>query len=147
VELPDGRAVLLDEACGPGFALLGWQCDPLAQLSAAQRTRWLDLGARALMVVRARSGAAPGRPVMAGTATTVVQDLENMLSVWFQRSGATLLVLRPDRYVAALGSPQDFGAQCEDLLARFCPPAEVPADTAPSADARGGTALPPLQPA
>lgn len=131
VELPQslgGRAVQLDEACGPGFALLGWQCDPFAQLPAAQRARWEALGARALMVVRARSGSAPGRPITAGPATTVVQDLENLLSVWFQRSGATLLVLRPDRYVAALGTPQDFAAQCEDLLARFGPPADVPVD-------------------
>jgi len=145
VELPDGRAVLLDEACGHGFALLGWQCDPLAQLSPAQRARWQALGARALMVVRARSGAAPGQPITAGATTTVVQDLENALSGWFQRSGATLLLLRPDRYVAALGNAQDFAAQCEDLLARFGPPADVLAGT--PAEATGTPALPHLQPA
>ncbi len=147
VELPDGRAVMLDDACGEGFALLGWQCDPLAQLPAAQRARWQALGTRALMVVRARSGAAPGQPITAGAATTVVQDLENVLSVWFQRSGAMLLLLRPDRYVAALGNPRDFAAQCDDLLARFGPPAESQDDTAPAAEARDGTAIPSLQPA
>ena len=147
VELPDGRAVMLDDACGQGFALLGWQCDPLAHFNAAQRARWQALGARALMVVRARSGAAPGQPITAGTATTVVQDLENVLSVWFQRSGATLLLLRPDRYVAALGTAQNFAAQCDDLLVRFGPPAERQDNTAPSTDARDGTAIPSLQPA
>ena len=129
VELPDGRAVMLDEACGPGFALLGWQCDPLAQLPPAQRARWQALGARSLMVVRARSGAAPGRQITTGTATTVVQDLENVLSVWFLRSGAALAGLRPDRYVAALGTVQDFTRQCEDLLARFGPSSEALAGT------------------
>ena len=77
----------------------------------------------------------------------MVQDLENVLSVWFQRSGATLLLLRPDRYVAALGTAQNFAAQCDDLLVRFGPPAEPQDATAPSTDARDGTAIPSLQPA
>lgn len=102
VELPDGTQVRFDEACGPWFAVVGWQIDPQAHLSAELRAQWQALGARFLMVARARSGAAPGLAVRCDSDTVVVQDLENLLSVWFERSKCNVLVLRPDRYVATL---------------------------------------------
>lgn len=117
VELPDGAQVRFDDACGPWFALVGWQVDPQAHLSAGQREQWQALGARFVMVVRARSGAAPGQAVRCDSGTVVVQDLENLLSVWFERSKCNVLVLRPDRYVAGLCEAADSGNVSRSLLA------------------------------
>lgn len=119
VELPYGSAVKLDQACGPGFALIGWSTDPLAPLPAATRAAWTQLGARSLMVVRARSSAGPGQAIRCDSGTLVLQDLENELAGWFLRSGCAIAVLRPDRYVACLCQPDDFAALSQAFLHRF----------------------------
>ncbi|MEZ5652486.1 MAG: bifunctional 3-(3-hydroxy-phenyl)propionate/3-hydroxycinnamic acid hydroxylase [Burkholderiaceae bacterium] len=116
VETADGRALKLDDACGPWFALVGWKCDPLAQLPEEQRARWARMGARSLMVVRARSGPAPGVLQTCDTGTSVVQDIENVLSFWFEGKRAQVAIVRPDRYVGALTSAVDFARASRTFL-------------------------------
>ena len=119
IETADGSRRPLDDVCGPWFALIGWQTDPLAHLPGDQRERWLAQGARSLMVVRARSGPGPGRAITAGPGTVVVQDVENVLSFWFERSDARVAIVRPDRYVAALAPAAGLAAASRSLLDRF----------------------------
>ncbi len=127
VELPDGRTVRLDDACGPGLCLVGWNTDPWLLLDDAQRARWRRLGAASLMVVRSRSGAGPGRPVCSTTSTVVVQDVENLLSGWFLRGGGDVVLLRPDRYVAAVCRGTEIALLGEKFLDRFSV-AQAPCD-------------------
>ena len=119
VELPDGQAVRFDDACGPWFAVVGWQRDPQQHLSEEVRARWRALGARFVIAVRARSGDGPGIPHATGTDTVVVQDIENLLSPWFSSSGADILVMRPDRYVALLCNAADLESTSRRFLDRF----------------------------
>ena len=119
VELPDGQAARFDAACGPWFAVIGWQTDPQNSLSAAERERWRALGARFVMAVRARSGATPDQPVTTGSDTLVVQDIENLLSVWFESRRVNTLVMRPDRYVAILCDNADLESRSNEFLTRF----------------------------
>ncbi len=116
VELPDGETRRLDDACGPWFALVGWKTDPLALLSPPERERWRRMGARSLMVVRARSAVSPGVTQTCDTGTVVVQDIENALSFWFEGRGCQVAVLRPDRYVGVLTNAPDFAVASRRFL-------------------------------
>ncbi|MEZ5658017.1 MAG: bifunctional 3-(3-hydroxy-phenyl)propionate/3-hydroxycinnamic acid hydroxylase [Burkholderiaceae bacterium] len=131
VELADGSAQRLDDACGPWFALIGWKTDPLAQLPEDLRERWRRMGARSLMVVRARSGPAPGVVQRCDTGTQVVQDIENALSFWFEGKDARIAIVRPDRYVGALVTAADFAHASRSFLemAQAGPQATQPVDT------------------
>jgi len=123
VELPDGTAVRFDDACGPWFAVVGWQRDPQCHLPEETRKRWRALGARFVMAVRARSADGPGVPIETGTDTVVIQDIENLLSPWFSSAHTDMLVMRPDRYIAILCDAAELAAQSKHFLDRFGQPA------------------------
>lgn len=111
----DGAALRFDDACGPWFAIVGWQTDPRAHLDAAAVAHWRSLGARFVTVTRARGAHAPASDPDGDYV--VVQDIENELSYWFEDAGAEVAVVRPDRYVAALCTADRLAAVGEALLA------------------------------
>lgn len=89
----DGREVRLDDALGPGFAVLGMGVDPRAVMRGAL---WGELGARFLRVVPAGAAGAAG----AGAGGEgVIEDVDGRLRGWFERYRARVVVIRPDRYV------------------------------------------------
>ncbi|HYF20262.1 MAG TPA: bifunctional 3-(3-hydroxy-phenyl)propionate/3-hydroxycinnamic acid hydroxylase [Ramlibacter sp.] len=125
VEAADGAAIKLDEALGPGFALLTWQKELVATGSPALRRNLSRLGAAAVTAARGKSVQAMRIKAAAPEGVRVVEDYENALHFWFQRTGADWVLLRPDRYVAALGTAADL----EPAVERFCT-AFVPAAAA-----------------
>jgi len=119
IEMPDGSRCKLDEACGQWFALIGWKTDPMAHLPSELREQWCALGATSLMAVRARSSRSPHLPITTDTDTVVVQDIENKLSFWFERTGCNVAILRPDRYVAALTPALEIASASRSLFDRY----------------------------
>lgn len=104
VELSSGESAPLDDVLGPWFAVLGFETDPAAGLSARSR-KFLDgLDARFVMVVKSRTAPAAVERIDRDPATVVVQDVEGHLTRWFERRDRVVL-LRPDRYVAAVAQP------------------------------------------
>lgn len=101
VEDSDGRRRKLDDVLGPWFAVVGWQVDPQAALSADDRRFWQSLGARFVQVNRSRSGAARAARVQAAGGTYCVEDVDGQLADWFAAHRGALVVVRPDRCVAA----------------------------------------------
>lgn len=118
VEDAAGQRRKLDDVLGPWFAVIGWRLDPQAALSPQDRATWLALGVRFVCIDRARSAAAPGAvtPMTAGTVR--VEDIDNHFEDWMtSHPGGAIVVLRPDRYIAAqcraeqlAGVTQRFGA-------------------------------------
>ncbi|HEY1823646.1 MAG TPA: bifunctional 3-(3-hydroxy-phenyl)propionate/3-hydroxycinnamic acid hydroxylase [Trebonia sp.] len=110
VETADGERVLLDDALGSSFALLGLHVDPASGLSAEAAGWWRDLGARPVQVLAARGAPGPdpgGRRKRPGGPDdgwrTVVEDVDGAFRDWLlRRPGDNVIVLRPDRYVAAI---------------------------------------------
>ncbi len=129
VEAADGGVKRLDDVLGPGFALLCWQ-DDLAARDAAVPDLLARLGARAVVAARSRSVQAMALAARTGPGAEAVQDHENALHFWFQRTGADWVLLRPDRYVGALGVSGDLAAQLERYCAEFAAPA-APAGAIP----------------
>ncbi|MEO8057016.1 MAG: bifunctional 3-(3-hydroxy-phenyl)propionate/3-hydroxycinnamic acid hydroxylase [Burkholderiales bacterium] len=101
VEDATGTRRKLDDVLGPWFSVIGWQTDPQAALSDADRAFWRDLGARFVQINRARSGDRPGTRRLAANGTACVEDIDNQLADWFAANPGPVLVLRPDRYIAA----------------------------------------------
>jgi 3-(3-hydroxy-phenyl)propionate hydroxylase len=122
----DGADMRFDDACGPWFAIVGWQNDPREQLPRDVLDRWRALGARFVTVVRSRDAGIPPSDPAGGYV--VVQDTENVLSYWFEGAGGDVAVVRPDRYVAAFCRSDALAGVGEALLTGALPPrAAVPA--------------------
>ncbi|MCK8787393.1 bifunctional 3-(3-hydroxy-phenyl)propionate/3-hydroxycinnamic acid hydroxylase [Roseomonas sp. NAR14] len=92
---PDGTRMLLDEALGPGFALLVRTADPQSAFARLDQPVWAALGARrvALLPEGTTGGEAPDGSFVA------VHEVTPLLAGQLPPDQAVLL--RPDRYVAA----------------------------------------------
>jgi 3-(3-hydroxy-phenyl)propionate hydroxylase len=106
----DRRRQRLDDVIGSWFAVIGIFLDPAAHLRPQSRAWWDALGARFVRVVRSRSGA---RPSVAGelvpldvdveASGVVTEDVDGAFRDWIlAHPNQEIIVLRPDRYVAAV---------------------------------------------
>jgi 3-(3-hydroxy-phenyl)propionate hydroxylase len=98
-----GRECLLDDAIGPWFALLSWGVDPNLVIDEEARRIWQRLGAQSF-VVRPPAELRHACGDMQGTLA--LGDVSGRLKNWFDSSTGSIVVLRPDRFVAAIASPQ-----------------------------------------
>lgn len=125
----EGHQVLLDEVIGNRFAVIGWGTNPLWGLSEAQRQWWQALGTCFMQVV-------PDVQMHAETAPIPdvqrVGDIDNRIRHWFARWPASVAILRPDRFVAALCLPQTMGeatGQMQQVLFAHAPQPDASAAT------------------
>ena len=126
VETTEGRRrTMLDDVLGPWFAVIGVHVDPTASLDADSMRWWSALGARFFHVLAARSGPHPTRPAPPGQAASApasgsvtLEDVNGEFRDWLlARPHAEIVVLRPDRYVAAVCDRASFGAATSTLRA------------------------------
>ncbi len=129
VELADGNTVKLDDAIGPGFALLGWRCDPLEGVAPDVRAGLAKLDCHVLKAVRMRSGHGTRQRPPVPEGVSLLEDTENALHFWFQGAQADWVLIRPDRYVAAIGRSADAPERLQQFVRTFVP--------APSSATRG----------
>jgi 3-(3-hydroxy-phenyl)propionate hydroxylase len=119
VETATRTVVKLDDVLGPWFALVGVHLDPTLALDADSLAWWQALGARFVHVVAPRSGPLPAgqlahEPDSGGSeapTTTRVEDIDGAFRDWLlAHRGGEIIVLRPDRYVAAITDRTQLGA-------------------------------------
>tara|TARA_R100001143_G_C3358063_1_gene133789 strand:+ start:2338 stop:4041 length:1704 start_codon:yes stop_codon:yes gene_type:complete len=122
VQTEQGSHTLLDDVIGPGFAIIAWGVDPTWELTNAQINAWQALGATFIQVIPANQ-MANEREV----ADNVVRvgDLENCLKDWFGRYPASIVVVRPDRFVGAVAIPQTIGQISDRYLEVLKTPAAL----------------------
>ena len=106
VSTVEGQNRRLDDAIGLNFAILSWGCDPQVHLSQEMRRWWGELGAAFVAVVPRTQLQSFGGDVTAGTM--LLGDATGAFHEWFaaQDSDGSIVVLRPDRVVAAIVAPQ-----------------------------------------
>ena len=108
--------VLLDDVTGPWFSVLSWNNDPFTVLGD-EAERWLALGAK-LIALRPQSQL--NWTVGDHEEVTVVGDSTGALKQWFDVRSASVVFLRPDRFVAgaciAQNAPEVSGALFDDAL-------------------------------
>ncbi|MEO8297252.1 MAG: bifunctional 3-(3-hydroxy-phenyl)propionate/3-hydroxycinnamic acid hydroxylase [Burkholderiales bacterium] len=118
VEDAEGRRLRLDEVLGPWFALLGHRVNPLEHLSADTRRRWQALQTRFIQVNRSRSGYGRGQPLRV-EGLTCIEDVDNRLEPWFRQARESIVLVRPDRFVAAVVSPSRLEEVMSQLISRI----------------------------
>lgn len=99
----DGQTRLLDDVIGLNFAVIAWGTDPTFGLTPEARAVWERLGARFITAKPAVQMAHTGD---AREGVICVGDLGNRLKDWFARWPLSVVIVRPDRFVGALCSPQ-----------------------------------------
>ena len=97
VRTVDGRDVPLDDVIGPNFALLARGHDAVARLDRIDSPVWSTL--RAVRIAVLPAGAAVHGSAMSGT--TIVSEVGDQLVDAMTPYGDSVLLLRPDHYVAA----------------------------------------------
>ena len=107
-----GATVLLDEVIGENFAFIAWGCDPTWGLTTAQIAQWKTLGTRFIQVLPDVQLRAPSD---AGNDVIRVGDSSGRLREWFARGSSSIALLRPDRFLAGLATPQTLGKACNEL--------------------------------
>lgn len=105
----NGRTAKLDDVLGLRFALIGFDCDPAKDLDEAAAQALDEMGAKVVRVIESRAGEVHHRRPARWPDTTVVEDVANELRPWFHQRGADVVLLRPDRYVAAVGTSASIG--------------------------------------
>ena len=115
--LPDGRVVPLDDALGPGFALVAYACNPADVLDPDLLARFTELGGRLVLV-------APSHPDSELDLTGCVHDHTDALQKWFADHAMQVALVRPDRYLFGGGTAAQMPALMQQLLAMLLVPSK-----------------------
>jgi 3-(3-hydroxy-phenyl)propionate hydroxylase len=116
VRLPTGSSLRLDEILGLGFAIVALNIDPCSCLAAPALTFWDSLPTRFIKVISPECS----YELQAETATqriTSIVDSEGLLTTWFAQQPGHIAIVRPDRYIFGLCTPQTFPAATHRLQA------------------------------
>jgi 3-(3-hydroxy-phenyl)propionate hydroxylase len=128
VQLADGNRVKLDDAVGRGFAVLGLTSDPADSLSPATRARVNALGANLFRVTAPPSARRHGFRVSSSgssgsSSSTELFDVDGAFrDLTLERRQDEVIVLRPDRYVAAVCRADEL----DRVMSRLCDGMAVP---------------------
>lgn len=114
----EGKPCKLDDALGPRFAILALNFDVQDCLTARNQAFLQKIGAGLFTVMPSRS---PKHRWPANAHTTVLEDRQGKFRDWrLQNPQWEFIVLRPDRYVAAVGSRDRARALLDQLEALMC---------------------------
>ncbi|POR51130.1 3-hydroxyphenylpropionate hydroxylase [Paraburkholderia eburnea] len=116
VRLSDGRVVRLDDAIGLGFAVLAWGADPTFGLTPQARALWEQLGAR-FIVAKPDVQLDYADDVPEGVLA--LGDVQGRLKDWFSRLPQSVVLLRPDRFVAGVCTPQQVSGAIVELAGKL----------------------------
>ena len=117
VELVSGEQVLLDEIIGNDFAILAWGVDPQWGLSETSLQQWKKLGVKFIQVLPAVQLQNENRKQYDGVIC--VGDIGTDIRTWFGRTNDSMVILRPDRFVAALAIPQSVDQISQALFSKL----------------------------
>ncbi|EOR10537.1 bifunctional 3-(3-hydroxy-phenyl)propionate/3-hydroxycinnamic acid hydroxylase [Acinetobacter tandoii] len=117
IELVSGEQVLLDEIIGNDFAILAWGVDPQWGLSETSLQQWKKLGVKFIQVLPAVQLQNEKRKQYDGVIC--VGDIGTDIRTWFGRTNDSMVILRPDRFVAALAIPQSVDQISQALFSKL----------------------------
>jgi 3-(3-hydroxy-phenyl)propionate hydroxylase len=104
-----GRRMLLDDATGGGFVLIGKTASVIDALTDETRKRWAALGGRAYVLE-------------ADNRYPQLQDSDGDLRQWLDAKGAVAVLIRPDFYVfGTVASAPEVDALVRDLAHKIAP--------------------------
>lgn len=116
VRTGDGRLTLLDDVIGNAFAVIGWGTDPTFGLTPQARAFAEKAGMRFVLAkpdVQLRHADDVPEGVIA------IGDAGGRLKEWFSRLPHSVVLLRPDRFVAGVCSPQQVSESIVELAGKL----------------------------
>ncbi len=117
VKLESGEAVLLDEVIVNDFAIIAWGVNPKWGINDATMQKWQTLGVKFIQVLPAVQMDNPERKKLDGVIT--IGDMGVDIRTWFGKTTQSIVILRPDRFVAALAIPQTVNSISNQLFEKF----------------------------
>lgn len=117
VKLESGEAVLLDEVIANVFAIIAWGVNPKWGINDATMQKWQTLGVKFIQVLPAIQMDNPQRKKLDGVIT--IEDVGIDIRTWFGKSAQSIVILRPDRFVAALAIPQTVNSTSNQLFEKL----------------------------
>lgn len=122
VTTEDGAVHKLDDVIGLRFAILAWGTDPTSGMAPEVRAFWERTGVKFLCV---KPLGQMSRGAMAQPHVTLLQDTQGRIKDWFGAQKKAVVFIRPDRFVAALASPQEVDAVSHQLAQRMAQAVEA----------------------
>ncbi|WP_312586385.1 bifunctional 3-(3-hydroxy-phenyl)propionate/3-hydroxycinnamic acid hydroxylase [Acinetobacter sp.] len=117
VQLASGETVLLDEVIGNDFAIIAWGVDPKWGLSSETLQQWKTLGVKFIQVIPAVQLQNSQRKQYEDVIT--IGDIGTDIRSWFGNTSDSVVILRPDRFVAALAIPQSMESTSQQLFKKL----------------------------
>ena len=114
VQLESGERVLLDEVLANDFAILAWGVNPTWGMSETTIQAWQALGVKFIQVIPAVQMSQPNRKHYEGVIT--LGDVGTEIRSWFGKTRESVVMLRPDRFVAAMAIPQTVDQTSQQLF-------------------------------
>lgn len=117
VKLESGETVLLDEVIANDFAIIAWGVDPRWGINETTIQKWKKLGVKFIQVIPTEQMDNPERKKLNDVIT--IGDLGIDIRTWFGQTTQSIVILRPDRFVAALAIPQTLNNISNELFAKL----------------------------
>ncbi|QXX86455.1 bifunctional 3-(3-hydroxy-phenyl)propionate/3-hydroxycinnamic acid hydroxylase [Acinetobacter lwoffii] len=117
VQLASGETVLLDEVISNDFAIIAWGVDPKWGLSSETLQQWKSLGVKFIQVIPAVQLQNSQRKQYEDVIT--IGDIGTDIRSWFGNTSESVVILRPDRFVAALAIPQSMESTSQQLFKKL----------------------------
>ena len=114
VKLESDETVLLDEVIGNDFAIIAWGVDPKWGLSKQTIQQCKNLGVKFIQVIPAVQLSNQQRKQYEDVIT--IGDIGTDIRTWFGKTKDSIVILRPDRFVAALAIPQSIESTSQALF-------------------------------
>ncbi|RZG77206.1 bifunctional 3-(3-hydroxy-phenyl)propionate/3-hydroxycinnamic acid hydroxylase [Acinetobacter sp. WCHAc060025] len=117
VQLENGQTILLDEVIGNDFAVIAWGVDPKWGINDTNMKVWQSLGVKFIQVLPAVQLGNEKRKIHDGVIT--IGDTGTEIRSWFGKTDQAMVILRPDRFVAALAIPQTMNTVSQQLFSKL----------------------------
>ncbi|MEW9582415.1 bifunctional 3-(3-hydroxy-phenyl)propionate/3-hydroxycinnamic acid hydroxylase [Paraburkholderia sp. DGU8] len=116
VRTVEGNVVRLDDVLGNRFAIIGWGSNPTFGLTPAAREIWQRLGG---CFVLAKPDTQLGYHDDVPDGVIALGDVNGRMKEWFARVPESVVLLRPDRFVAGMCTPQQVSACIGELAGKL----------------------------
>lgn len=119
VETSNQQRVKFDEVLGKWYAIIAFRKDPTAVLSAESKAFWAQRETQFIQVNRSKSGLNRNTPLASLGDVICVEDIDHKLENWFVDARDEVVIVRPDRFIAATCSIDQLETTLEKLACQL----------------------------
>ena len=119
VETAEQQRVKLDEVLGKWYSIISFRTNPIAALSDEAKAFWAERETKFIQVNRSRSGLGRDKPLSPATDVICVEDVDHKLEDWFTEARDEVVIVRPDRFIAATCSVEQLEMTLEKLACQL----------------------------